>query len=1063
MNNRSSCASSTRPTVATTSRLPVRVDKGKRKETALGSHNQTSEVFIAPSQSTSATRIKPSRKLAKKEPVASTSQLDVFSTSTPHVRRSVTPHLQSLRSSSVARGREASIALDSIYSAVKPIPLKNIQYSSPPHAVIKYSESEDESNSDTEFRLKSLDAESGRKRRTIVGEFEWDERSRSCVPKRERSRSRSVFNDHRRHQDDMSLDIHTDPHVPETDLTQATSRILNGLEASDNAPFPEYQSMHDANQDFDGNDMFDLPQELTHNDHQTDDAVEIFDFTNAIGPANDDSSESEREDGGAVEERGILVSPVDAVNSSGRRKVETMQSSSSAPPSPFLSTKTSLSAGLATIHPEQDALPTSALSSPTTTHISPQRSLTSVKRVLASTPQIKAYSAILQRLQTTLSPIRRDRSPSLTDRLPGPSEQRVERPEVHLVGNAERIQRSPTSPPATQADVPQEHLVTGAVAPVPDLNIIDSSTVDIQIAQSDSHPTAPMSVERPRSLTPASIARAWPGKPLTPIQRNRWSTPQPQSVHSIDIEDDVDADALSVSIVPVHFSSNAKRLRSPTPGLGANWVPRSPTLSPAPGIASAGSLIRERMASPAFTSLKRHLAPHEPLSHPSMNPPTHGDALLPALHIRNTAFEPIANGNEPHHQRSSAEAVGRTPTAQFSQLGQSIHTATPSRQPFLSPATASVQPSPFLPVDHSPLLERIRQYRRTISPVSPRYWADRVKQETPEPSHAEQTPLPVVASTPKNTELSLLGMPAIEDTPESSAAISAATSAGAVRHAGDTVSPVQRQAISDATTIAATAAIKQKAQPAATRNVSSALNEATLSPNVTIRRSRSRSRSTNSTMSLRSKPNTPGRPSTARRLSFAELGSFDSSPLSVAASVGRDSFKALSYNSDESSSDESADAVRVTALKSPSTRIRRSSQILFDSPTGPADRFKPAAISPSRLTSAADLRHSGPMMVPTSTPARLMSGMALASSSSPLAPAEPMRLLTSTSARNTATRERENDSSSLSSPSSDEHAIFAHPPALDTQAVRDDELSMAVEVSSDAIGKHDTSHNMQSN
>ena len=99
-----------------------------------------------------------------------------------------------------SKSRFTSVPPGAVYSAIKPISMKTIHYSSPPRS---RHQSAGESDSDSDFLLKSdsreLSATSSktrprnlRKTRVNVGEFEWDERSRSCVPKRERSRSRSL-------------------------------------------------------------------------------------------------------------------------------------------------------------------------------------------------------------------------------------------------------------------------------------------------------------------------------------------------------------------------------------------------------------------------------------------------------------------------------------------------------------------------------------------------------------------------------------------------------------------------------------------------------------------------------------------------------------------------------------------------------------------------------------------------------------------------------------------------------------------------------------------------------
>lgn len=89
------------------------------------------------------------------------------------------------------RGRTASVAPSEGWSAMKPIPMKTVFLSSPPRPG-RSSETESSSDSDDEVRLIEDPTTSARKRKAAAGEYTWDERSRSCIPKRERSRSRSM-------------------------------------------------------------------------------------------------------------------------------------------------------------------------------------------------------------------------------------------------------------------------------------------------------------------------------------------------------------------------------------------------------------------------------------------------------------------------------------------------------------------------------------------------------------------------------------------------------------------------------------------------------------------------------------------------------------------------------------------------------------------------------------------------------------------------------------------------------------------------------------------------------
>jgi hypothetical protein len=82
-------------------------------------------------------------------------------------------------------------------------------------------------------------------------------------------------------------------------------------------------------------------------------------------------------------------------------------------------------------------------------------------------------------------------------------------------------------------------------------------------------------------------------------------------------------------------------------------------------------------------------------------------------------------------------------------------------------------------------------------------------------------------------------------------------------------------------------------------------------------------------MSVRSKPNTPREQLVrGRKLSFTELGSFDSSPLSVAASIGCHSFEALDGNSDDE--DSPASPVRPSPSKELAQQQKQASA-RFDS------------------------------------------------------------------------------------------------------------------------------------
>lgn len=85
-----------------------------------------------------------------------------------------------------------------------------------------------------------------------------------------------------------------------------------------------------------------------------------------------------------------------------------------------------------------------------------------------------------------------------------------------------------------------------------------------------------------------------------------------------------------------------------------------------------------------------------------------------------------------------------------------------------------------------------------------------------------------------------------------------------------------------------------------------------LSPNVTLRRERQSA--SRSPASIRSKPNTPAQPlRSAAKRSFAELN-FDSSPMSVAASISHKSFEALDTSS-EDADDDGADGGRPSPSK----------------------------------------------------------------------------------------------------------------------------------------------------
>lgn len=90
------------------------------------------------------------------------------------------------------RGRVSAGTPGRVLSAMKPIPMKTVVLSSPPRL---HQSPESDSSSDSEddiILLKEEPTPGNKKRKAAVGEYEWDERSRSCVPKRERSRSRSL-------------------------------------------------------------------------------------------------------------------------------------------------------------------------------------------------------------------------------------------------------------------------------------------------------------------------------------------------------------------------------------------------------------------------------------------------------------------------------------------------------------------------------------------------------------------------------------------------------------------------------------------------------------------------------------------------------------------------------------------------------------------------------------------------------------------------------------------------------------------------------------------------------
>lgn len=130
-----------------------------------------------------------------KQSTSSHITLDDVPVQTPRNARGSTPKRRVASSSAVrqgsARARTASLAPSEVWSAMKPIPLKTVYLSSPPRPG-RSSDTESPSESDDEVRLIEPPTTSARKRKAAAGEYTWDERSRSCIPKRERSRSRSL-------------------------------------------------------------------------------------------------------------------------------------------------------------------------------------------------------------------------------------------------------------------------------------------------------------------------------------------------------------------------------------------------------------------------------------------------------------------------------------------------------------------------------------------------------------------------------------------------------------------------------------------------------------------------------------------------------------------------------------------------------------------------------------------------------------------------------------------------------------------------------------------------------
>lgn len=133
--------------------------------------------------------IQPSR------PTTSQIKLEEPPVQTPRNNRGMTPKGRTPYSSAGGQGsvraRTASLAPSEAWSSMKPIPLKTVYLSSPPRPD-RSSETESSSESEDEVRLLEAPTTSARKRKAAAGEYTWDERSRSCVPKRERSRSRSL-------------------------------------------------------------------------------------------------------------------------------------------------------------------------------------------------------------------------------------------------------------------------------------------------------------------------------------------------------------------------------------------------------------------------------------------------------------------------------------------------------------------------------------------------------------------------------------------------------------------------------------------------------------------------------------------------------------------------------------------------------------------------------------------------------------------------------------------------------------------------------------------------------
>ena len=572
----------------------------------------------------------------------------------------------------------------------------------------------------------------------------------------------------------------------------------------------------------------------------------------------------------------------------------------------------------------------------------------------------------------------------------------------------------------------------------------------------DGAPTSPAPLAREtRSLSAALSRQAspQPGKTASPGQRARATrspSPFPTKSH--------DASASKRSVADLGAASEAPRSpTAPIPTL-QSLTARLASLSPRPASRRLDDPVGQSL--PPHTQPQTPLAAaaraSKSLSPAKVSTTASPGAFMPSSIHR--LLEAQARG-ETHHGLRRASRSPSVPPSPFQPVG-SVHESTTPRQPLPDSAATGTPARTRMRDSATPILHRLRQYRASLS-VEPlpldtaarrmmSAIASPVKEEEEEgcrvgkgaaseaeagsPDTAQLGPPAIIADTilladimrelrAKGTGVDGVASAAQprRSTEAEQAAEAAAMQVAAVQshlhrpkedapHDTDTDSEDEalqvERSLSRSRSLSKSPAVRSRspmARPAvpaspAPRRPLLPLEDPQLSPNVTVRRARSTSRSTASARSVRSRTQgTPRKaPSTVRKLSFAEMGALDSSPLSVAASISRHSFEALDSSSgdDEESDDELVRpsptkqmAATAAAMKrEDGERYRRSESVLSSSSSssssaGRETKARPVTVtkssSPSRWTAGRDVLQRALQAIPTSTPAKLLGALIL--------------------------------------------------------------------------------------